>query len=335
MKLTKTLLIILLSGLFGVFVQAQTELNENENAETESPKVAIEIDEFGREGDCQVSARVDQFLTQLQNNPGATGYIINYRSKDTLPAHYKTEFARKRIANFIRFRNFDESQFVFIDGGFRDSEAHELWLVPMGAVPPVPTEIVPEPELPEKVSFLYDKKHLMGEYGEAELLSEFVLPSVIAREKEEERLAEEQYLRENPNTEIEPLKAEQPSENEIEAEKPPTKEELEEERFSWVSEKFGGFLQNKETSQGIIIFYADNERYDVNKLQKFIEQGRARLAEKSEISAGKIKVIFGGYRTEVQIEFHVKPEKAKMPVPVPEERPKEEAENMEMSEAQK
>ena len=332
MNLMKALSAILLSCVFGAFVFAQSDAVEVENAENKTPNEAIKVDDFGRAGDCEFSGRVDNFLTQLQNNPSAMGYIIVYKDKSGLPARNDANSGLKRIENQLRFRNFDESRIIITDGGFRAELAYELWLVPPGAEPPTPTDTVAKPELPTDKSFLYDASSLMTE-ASGDILSEFVLPAVIAQQQEEERLAEEKYRRENSDevenedTAIaESNETEKPDETEAE----PTQEESNELKFFWTSKTFGEVIKDREKSRGVIFFYADDAYYDTGKLQNLIEQGRVRIAEKAEISPDKIQVIFGGYRGSVETEFYIVPENAELPTASPEERPVEESENSEV-----
>jgi hypothetical protein len=102
-------------------------------------------------------------------------------------------------------------------------------------------------------------------------------------------------------------------------------ETLEEEiKFSWVNEKFGKELKKCKDSTGVIIFYADELEYDILKLQYHIEEGKHRIAKASEISPDKIKVVFGGYRDEIQTEFRIVPKNGDEPVAKPKERESEE-----------
>lgn len=94
--------------------------------------IPIPIDEFGPLSNDDVRQRLDAFFSDLQNNPGSTGYIINYG-----PARQVT--ARERlIRNHITFRQFDASRIVIVNGG-EDAEVRtRLLRVPQGAEPPTP-----------------------------------------------------------------------------------------------------------------------------------------------------------------------------------------------------
>ena len=290
---------------FSVVIFAQNDYQPSDLNQTIQSEKSEKIDEFGKIGECDLGARLDHLLIKLQNKTDATGYIIFYQGKDVLPAEYETNLDERRARNYITFRNQDPSRLTFIDGGFREEVSTELWLVPNGAEPPMPTDTIPTPTIPTDKTFLYDKKNLWG--GEVgDLLDEYILPSVKAQ-KEAEQMA---YEQENPTEEIIEEAAAEPETPAVEEQdeiEQPTPEEIEEARFYWANEKFGELIKNQKDSRGVIIFYADDAYYDVGKLQNHIEEGKRRIAEASKISPDKIQVVFGGYRTEIEAEFWIVP----------------------------
>lgn len=79
---------------------------------------------------------MDVFFTELNNNPNATGYIFTYGSPRTVA---QTE---KKIRANLKWRKYDESLIVFVNGGGRSKKPTiDYWLVPAGAD-------IPTPELP-------------------------------------------------------------------------------------------------------------------------------------------------------------------------------------------
>jgi len=116
------------------------------------------IDKFERANCEDVLARMDNFMTQLQNDPSATGYIIIYGKPRQIA------FVERETRNWIKIRNFDPSRLVFIRGSGTGEKAEiELWLVPPGANPPEPSpqsepEETAEPE--EKVEIT--KPYIFG-----------------------------------------------------------------------------------------------------------------------------------------------------------------------------
>lgn len=90
------------------------------------------IDDFGALQNDDIKARADNLAIALQNDPSATGTIINYgtpaqvRKRETLMRTYLT-----------RNRGVDASRLNFVNGGAGDIRT-ELWVVPAGAAQPTP-----------------------------------------------------------------------------------------------------------------------------------------------------------------------------------------------------
>jgi len=82
-------------------------------------------------------ARLDNLAIELQNNPTTTAYVIVYAAKKSQQAH--APGLMNRLKDYlVSKRGIDPSRVVTVDGGSRDEDCMELWLVPRGAVPPVP-----------------------------------------------------------------------------------------------------------------------------------------------------------------------------------------------------
>jgi hypothetical protein len=310
--------------------QDETQLVVENNS---SPKETIKIDEFGKATEEDISARIDNLFIQLNNNLDFQGYVITYKGGDFLPSDYDVHPNVEAIRKAIAFRRYDESRLVFIDGGFRKEQATEFWMVPPGGVIPVPTETVDKPTLPKDHSYLWGKA-FPGDNYDDETSSEFVLPEVKARLAEEEKRAEEEAAANQDPSENgqmpDEVVSEQAGENtESDEEQPLSKEDIDEQRFSWANEKFGNAISADKTNTGVIILYADDQYYDVNKLMKFIEDGRDRIAKASKLNSNQISVVFGGYRPWIQAEFWVVPDGAGQPLPSPEDRPVEDTANTE------
>ena len=105
----------------------------SETAPVATPPEATQVDEFGKATDDDVKARVDNFYTQLNNNPNSQGYIINYGT----PAEIKRR--RAQIVKAINFRKYDASRVTFVDGPDQGTGINtKFYLVPPGAENPVP-----------------------------------------------------------------------------------------------------------------------------------------------------------------------------------------------------
>ncbi|HEY9286311.1 MAG TPA: PEGA domain-containing protein [Pyrinomonadaceae bacterium] len=83
-------------------------------------------------------ANFDNFAVALQEDPTATGYVIVYNGRRSRPARLTTLVNRSRDY-VVNTRNIDRSRVVVMNGGTREVDTIELWIVPQGATPPRPT----------------------------------------------------------------------------------------------------------------------------------------------------------------------------------------------------
>jgi hypothetical protein len=105
----------------------------SETAGVAPPLTYEEVDQFGPASNDDVKARVDNFYIQLNNNPNAQGYIINYGT----PAEIRRR--RAQIMNAINFRKYDASRVTFVDGPDNGTGVNtKFFIVPPGANPPQP-----------------------------------------------------------------------------------------------------------------------------------------------------------------------------------------------------
>jgi hypothetical protein len=88
-----------------------------------------------------VKARLDNLAIELQNAPASQGYIIVYSGRRSRPGQADRLAARAKDY-MTRERGIDSSRVVIINGGYRESDYFELWLVPQGAEPPQATPTV-------------------------------------------------------------------------------------------------------------------------------------------------------------------------------------------------
>jgi len=97
--------------------------------------VARLFDQYGNIAFNDEKARLDNFAIQLQNEPGAQGYIIAYggRRGRAGEAQARADRAKDYMVNS---RGVDPGRIVTVDGGFREDLTVELWIVPTGATPP-------------------------------------------------------------------------------------------------------------------------------------------------------------------------------------------------------
>lgn len=108
---------------------------------TPPPVEPRKFDEFPNLAFDDQKARLDNLAIQMQNEPNAQGYIIVYAGRNSRPGTADRLGARARDY-LVQQRGLDPSRFTVVNGGFRDSDYFELWIVPQGAQPPQPTPSV-------------------------------------------------------------------------------------------------------------------------------------------------------------------------------------------------
>jgi hypothetical protein len=86
-------------------------------------------------------ARLDNLGVELQNDPTATTYIIAYGGRTSRIGQADLLNARARDY-LVTNRGIDQSRITVMNGGFREEDCVELWIIPSGATPPQPTPTV-------------------------------------------------------------------------------------------------------------------------------------------------------------------------------------------------
>lgn len=99
--------------------------------------VARKFDEFPSIAFDDDKARLDNLAIELQNTPGAQGYIFIYASDRARPGQVERLIARTRDYLVVS-RGIDASRLVIVNGGTRGgaNPIFELYIVPPGAQPP-------------------------------------------------------------------------------------------------------------------------------------------------------------------------------------------------------
>ena len=106
----------------------------NETAPVQGKPTSNVIEEItGPQNADAIKARIDNFYIQLNNNPNAQGYIINYGT----PADIRAR--RAQIEKAITFRKYDRSRVTFVDGpDTGEGIKTKFVIVPPGADIPTP-----------------------------------------------------------------------------------------------------------------------------------------------------------------------------------------------------
>jgi hypothetical protein len=110
----------------------------NINAVIIPPQKSRIFDQFEPPAFDDVKARLDNLAIELQNAPSTQGYIIVYSGRRSRPGQADKLAARAK-SYLTKERGIDSSRLVVINGGYRESDYFELWIVPQGAEPPQAT----------------------------------------------------------------------------------------------------------------------------------------------------------------------------------------------------
>ena len=86
-------------------------------------------------------ARLDNLGIELQNDPSTTSYIIAYAGRTSRAGQAERLLARAKDY-LVQKRGVDPARIVILNGGYREEDCVELWVVPQGATPPTATPTV-------------------------------------------------------------------------------------------------------------------------------------------------------------------------------------------------
>ena len=99
------------------------------------------FDEFESQAFDDDKARLDSFVIELQNNPDSQGYIILYQGTDrtSMSSRKVSVLSRRTLDYLVNTRGVDPRRIWLVEGGTRLKTTYDLWIVPPGATPPVPS----------------------------------------------------------------------------------------------------------------------------------------------------------------------------------------------------
>jgi hypothetical protein len=86
-------------------------------------------------------ARLDNLAVELQNDPTTTTYLFAYAGRTSRTGTADRLLTRARDY-LVTQRGIDSSRIVLANGGFREEDSLEVWIVPSGAKPPQPRPTV-------------------------------------------------------------------------------------------------------------------------------------------------------------------------------------------------
>jgi hypothetical protein len=98
---------------------------------------AEKFDSYGSVAIDDERARLSLFAAQLLQQPGAQGYVLFYGGRRGSPGASRAAGKRAK-AHLVKERGIAADRIVIVEGGLREKLTVELWIVPMGSIPPKP-----------------------------------------------------------------------------------------------------------------------------------------------------------------------------------------------------
>jgi len=98
-------------------------------------------------------ARLDNLAVEMQNDPSASAYIVGYGGRTSRSGQADRLVTRARDY-LVNQRGIDAARVVVVNGGYREEDCLEMWIVPRGAAVPEarptlqPSDARPAPESP-------------------------------------------------------------------------------------------------------------------------------------------------------------------------------------------
>lgn len=128
------------------------------------------VDSFGEVLVTDLKARLDNFAVELRQAPDAKGYIVAYGARNKFPG-WPVRNARDSFQFLLNYRGVPASRLETINGGLRDDNRLELWLVPPGADAPAAPFDVSLLMSGERTPLPFDRFGVMehGEYSPPEV----------------------------------------------------------------------------------------------------------------------------------------------------------------------
>jgi hypothetical protein len=99
------------------------------------PLECRKFDEFPAIAYNDEKARLDNYAIELQNDPGATAYVIVYPGTSGRPGEVQRQ-TNRLVDYLVNSRGISAQRIVTLVGPPRDALLIELWLCPQGAKPP-------------------------------------------------------------------------------------------------------------------------------------------------------------------------------------------------------
>ncbi len=285
MRIQICFLIVLLFLLSSV---ASTQnVSNNSDSNLTIIKQTTKFDNFGDISEKEFAPKLKKFISLLRKSDSLQGYVVFYNSFNDSPFKQTNYFARRKTQTYSMYLSnewLNQPRITYIFGGLREKITTELWLVPVDGERP---QIINSGELAK------------GERYKLEILGTERIDFNEAKLKKE---AKKNVCSYNP------YNIESEFELETESDSKDFAKELDE------------VLSRDKTWRAVLIFYADEDEYDIQKSRQIIESLLQPYVKTFRLDLNRVKIIFGGYRANPEIESWVVNKNGIEPEPMPDEK---------------
>lgn len=309
----------------------------------ESAGKTRKIDEYGKVGHCDETARLDNFAIELQNEPGTTGYLLVYVGRNDLPS-WTQGILKRAAAYLVEARGLESDRIKVVNGGYREERTTELWVVPKNDPPPQPSNTV-EVKLDRTRAYKWDEDGFNVELNldDSEVVGSE--PAEGAPEKDEaERAREAEWerdvakyristsfrgvLEDEDDGEVEPeisIVSEAEAGDEVAGDPAAAVEtnvEVGEVTISlwWKVEALADELKAVPDARLCVVYYWGLKNATQERVQGMVEQAVSKTVAQLGVSRDRIILVDGGRSASPGLELWVVPRGAATPGPKPEQK---------------
>jgi hypothetical protein len=279
--------LIVLLFLFSSFSWAQN-VSDNSDSNLTDIKQTTKFDNFGDISEKEFVPKLKKFINLLRKSDSLQGYVVFYNSFNDTSFKQTNYFAQRKTRNYSMYLSnewLNQPRITYILGGLREKITTELWLVPVGGERP---QITNSGELAK------------GERYKLEILGTERIDLYEAKLKKE--------VKENEDSDD--------NESELKLETESNSKDF--------TKELTEVLSRDKTWRAVLIFYADKDEYDIQKSRQKIESLLQPYVKTSNLDLNHVKIIYGGYRANPEIESWIVNKNGIEPEPMPDEKLEEE-----------
>lgn len=286
---------------------------------------AQKFDSYGKVGECDEGARLDNFALELQNNPNVKGYILTYTGVDDLPVRIPGLHARS-VGYLTNQRGIETERIVAVNGGYRKDRTIELWIVPPDAVAPEPTDTIEFRRDPRQ-AYKYDALYVDMSFEQPEpeqndeAIDEAEQASIeqtsVEQVPAEEESVDEETIDALPRVEF-ATAAVYDDKGELESKAGVTTLHL-----TPFPQIFVEQFKKDKTLNAYLLYYGDDKDEAFQHVARLVEAAKAYLSNHHQIDVNRVRVVYGGFNEHPTVELWIAPEGADAPKPTvyPREKP--------------